>query len=138
MIPINRPRPPLLLSILICLYTLLAGAAIWRALATLSIDVFSLGVVPVLLGLIFRASWASLVLKIYIGLETLGLSALGIVAIIAYKVTPQDIENLSFMGHSLSIPLLAVVGIGLIALQIWIALHPSTCAYLHAKPYYNK
>lgn len=130
MMPLNKVRPPLLLGLLMCLYGVLASLAIWRTFATSSMDIFSLGVIPVLLGLIYRASWASLVLKIYIGLETLGLSALGIVALVIYKVTPKEIENLSFMGHKLSISYIAIVSVSLIALQVWIALHPSTKAYL--------
>ncbi|CAM4067151.1 hypothetical protein SHDE107825_02440 [Shewanella denitrificans] len=122
---------PLLL--LMALYTLFAIAAIIRAFTTQTVDMFSLGVIPVLIGLIWRASWASLVLKIYIGLETLGLSALGIVAIVAHYVSPETIENVRFMDLPISIPWVALMCVCLIAAQIWIALHPSTLAYLTPK-----
>jgi hypothetical protein len=119
---------PLLL--LMALYSLFAIAAIIRAYATQTVDMFSLGVIPVLIGLICRAPWASLVLKIYIGLETLGLSALGIIAIVAHYVSPDLIANLQFMNHPISIPWIAILSLFLIAAQLWVALHPSTRAYL--------
>jgi hypothetical protein len=126
-------RPPMPLLLLMALYTLFAIAAIVRAYATHTVDMFSLGVIPVLLGLVLRASWASLVLKIYIGLETLGLSALGVVAIIAHYVSPELIANLQFMGHAISIPWVAVLSLCLITAQLWVAFHPSTRAYLIPK-----
>ncbi|WP_259394795.1 hypothetical protein [Shewanella sp. SR44-3] len=123
-------RPPAPLTLLMALYALLGIAAIARAVTTQTVDMFSLGVIPVLIGLLWRASWASLVLKIYIGLETLGLSALGIVAIVAHYVSPKTIENVRFMDLPISIPWVALLCVGLITAQVWVAFHSSTKAYL--------
>jgi hypothetical protein len=126
-------RPPMPLLLLMALYTLFAIAALVRAYVTQTVDMFSLGVIPVLIGLVLRAAWASLVLKIYIGLEALGLSALGIVAIVAHYVSPKTIENVRFMDLPISIPWIAVLCLCLIVAQLWVALHPSTRAYLTPK-----
>lgn len=125
--PTRLPRP---LLILILLYLLLATGALWRAFASQSLDLFTLGILPVLAGLLLRTPWASLVLKIYLGLQTLGFAALGVVAFIAWRITPQDVK-VEFMGQN--IPMLPLI-LGIILLLAWqyaVAFAGSTNAYLN-------
>ncbi|EGM68618.1 hypothetical protein [Shewanella sp. HN-41] len=123
---------PKRLILLVVLYCLISIAALWRAIATQSFDLFTLGVLPVLAGIIMRAPWSSLVLKIYLGMQTLGFSALGITAIIAYRITPEDV-NVVFAGHN--IPMLPlIIGImSLLLVQYWIAFSKVTYHYLIGK-----
>lgn len=129
----HKPKPmPKRLILLIALYTLFAIIALLRAVATGSFDLFSLGVLPVLFGILTQAPWSSLVLKIYIGLQTLGLSALGVTAIIAYQITPQDVKVV-IEGHNIPMPPLVISIISLLMIQYWIAFSRITRDYLTAK-----
>ena len=123
---------PKRLILLITLYTLFAIVALLRAVATGSFDLFSLGVLPVLFGILTQAPWSSLVLKIYIGLQTLGLSALGVTAIIAYQITPQDVKVV-IEGHNIPMLPLVISIISLLMIQYWIAFSQITRDYLTAK-----
>ncbi|ESE39772.1 hypothetical protein [Shewanella decolorationis] len=123
---------PKRLILLIALYTLFAIIALLRAVATGSFDLFSLGVLPVLFGILTQAPWSSLVLKIYIGLQTLGLSALGVTAIIAYQITPQDVKVV-IEGHNIPMLPLVISIISLLMIQYWIAFSRITRDYLTAK-----
>ena len=124
-------KAPFSLILLISLYVLFAIAALLRVTLTQSFDLFSLGVFPVLFGLIRRLPWAAIALKIYIAIETLGLAALGITAIIAYQVTPDDVKVV-FQGHQIPmLPLVSCIMI-LLAFQYWVAFKPSTRAYLRS------
>lgn len=120
---------PKRLMLLVLLYTLGSIAALLRAASTLSLDLFTLGVLPVLAGILLRAPWSSLLLKIYIGMQTLGVTALGVTAIIAYRLTPQDVK-VEFSGHNIPLIPLALSIIALLALQYWIAFSRRTYAYL--------
>lgn len=123
-------RPSVRLILLIILYVIFSAAAIWRAVQSQSLDLFTLGVIPVLVGILVRAPWASVVLKIYVALETLGLCALAITAIIAYQLTPEDVKVI-VNGHN--IPILPLVSsiILLLAFQYWVAFSHSTAQYLN-------
>ncbi|MCH1930887.1 hypothetical protein L9G16_11885 [Shewanella sp. A25] len=120
------PKRLMLLSLL---YTLFAFVALWRAVATASFDLFTLGVLPVLAGIMMRAPWASVVLKVYLGLQTLGFAALGITAIIAYRVTPEDVKVI-FAGHNIPmLPLILSITV-LLLVQYWIAFSGVSQRYL--------
>lgn len=123
---------PKRLILLIALYTLFAIVALLRAVATASFDLFTLGVFPVLFGILTQAPWSSLVLKIYLGLQTLGLSALGVTAIIAYRITPQDVKVV-IEGHNIPMLPLVLSIIALLLVQYWIAFSRVTRDYLTAK-----
>lgn len=85
-----------------------------------------------LAGIILRAPWSSLVVKIYLGLQTLGFSALGITAIIAYRITPQDVKVV-FAGHNIPIQPLVICIISLLLVQYWVGLSKVTHHYLSRK-----
>ncbi|MGL5359945.1 MAG: hypothetical protein ACRDBI_09570 [Shewanella sp.] len=120
---------PKRLVLLIALYCLVSIAALLRAYSTQSFDLFSLGVLPVLVGLLIRAPWASLVLKIYLGMQTLGFSALGITAILAYRISPEEVKVM-FAGEQLPMLPLVCSIIALLLLQYWIAFSKVTNRYL--------
>lgn len=125
----SMPKRLILLTALYCLFSIVA---LWRAITTRSFDLFTLGVLPVLVGILMRAPWSSLVLKIYLGMQTLGFSALGITAVIAYRITPEDVK-VFFAGKQ--IPMLPLV-IGIIAMllvQYWAAFSKVTYQYLSGK-----
>ncbi|MCG9739772.1 hypothetical protein L1D32_16530 [Shewanella insulae] len=123
----NRPSPSILL--LIAFYILIAILAGWRALDSQTLDLFTLGVLPVLIGLIARTSWASLVLKIYIGIQTLGFTALGATAVIAYQITPEDVKVMVH-GQELPIWAIALVVIVLLSFQWYMAFSKELKQYL--------
>ncbi|MBO6227103.1 MAG: hypothetical protein J6N68_05490 [Shewanella sp.] len=120
---------PKRLMLLISLYCLFSIAALLRAVTTQSFDVFTLGVIPVLVGIMMRTPWSSLVLKIYIGMQTLGFSALGITAIIAYRITPEDVKVI-VSGHNIPMLPLTISIIVILLLQYWIAFSKVTSHYL--------
>lgn len=122
-------KPPLPLSLLMALYVVLAIGAIWRTVSLGGIDIFTFGVVPVLIGLLIRAPWAAIVLKIYIALQTLGFGALAVTAIIAYQITPEDVKVV-IQGTSIPMPLVAISIVVLLGLQYWVAFKKSTQCYL--------
>ncbi len=123
---------PKRLMLLITFYTLLAIAVLWRTAMTGAIDLFTLGVLPVLVGLLIRAPWSSLVLKICLGLQTLGFSAFGITAFLAYRITPQDVKVV-IAGQNIPMLPLVLSILVLLSLQFWIAFSGKTCGYLNHK-----
>ena len=125
----NRPTSSILL--LITLYIVIAILAGWRALESQTVDLFTLGVIPVLIGLIARTAWVSLVLKIYIGIQTLGFMALGATAIIAYQITPEDVKVI-VRGQELPIWAIALVVIILLSFQWYMAFSKGLKHYLSA------
>lgn len=125
-------KPPLGLSILMLLYFALAVVALFRAVNTQAVDLFSLGVIPVLIGLILRTNWASIVFNVYLAVQTLGLSALAGTAIIAYQISPQDVKVI-LDGHDIPVPLIAIIATLLLSFQIYLALAKSTKAYLQVE-----
>ncbi|WP_428612591.1 hypothetical protein [Shewanella sp.] len=127
LIKMNRPTSSILL--LIALYIVIAILAGWRALESQTFDLFTLGVIPVLIGLIARTAWASLVLKIYIGIQTLGFTALGATAIIAYQITPEDVKVV-VRGQELPIWAIAMVVLILLSFQWYMAFSKGLKHYL--------
>jgi len=123
----KKPTPAL--SIIMLLYAILAIVALWRAVSIQAIDLFSLGVLPVLLGLAMRTAWAGIAFKVYLFIQTLGLAALAGTAIIAYQITPDDVKVV-LNNQEISVPLIAVSGVLLLAFQFWVAFSKTTKAYL--------
>lgn len=126
---VGKKFMPKRLVLLIALYCLVSIAALLRAYLTQSFDLFSLGVLPVLAGILIRAPWASLVLKIYLGMQTLGLSALGITAILAYRISPEEVKVIFAGQHIPMLPLVCSI-IALLLLQYWIAFSEVSYRYL--------
>lgn len=123
----KKPTPAL--SIIMLLYAMLAIVALWRAVSIQAIDLFSLGVIPVLLGLAMRTSWAGIAFKVYLFIQTLGLAALAGTAIIAYQITPDEVKVV-LNNQEIPVPLIAVSGLLLLAFQFWVAFSNTTKAYL--------
>ncbi|WP_394147683.1 hypothetical protein [Shewanella atlantica] len=123
----KRPSPALF--IIMFLYSILAIVAIYRAVSTQSVDLFSLGVIPVLVGLAMRTSWAGIAFKVYLFIQTLGLAALAGTAIIAYQVTPDDVKVV-INNQEIPVPLIALLGVTLLGFQFGVAFSKKTNAYL--------
>lgn len=122
-------KPPLPLMLLFILYGLVAIFAIVRSINIHAVDLFTLGVIPVMAGLIIRSPWAGIVFKLYLVLQTLGFAAFGMTALIAYQLTPEDVKVI-FNGHNIPMPyLIPTVCIALI-FQYWIAFSRTTKNYL--------
>ncbi|SIQ93351.1 hypothetical protein SAMN05421840_10639 [Shewanella morhuae] len=94
-----------------------------------SFDIFTLSVFPVLIGMLMRTPWSSLMLKIFIGMQTLGFSALAITAIIAYRITPEDVKVV-ISGHNIPILPLTASMIFILLIQYWAAFSKVTSQYL--------
>ena len=124
-------KPTFALSLIMILYAVLAAIATWRAINIQVFDLFSFGVVPVLFGLMLRTSWASIAFKVYLAIQTLGLTALAGTAIIAYQISPQDVKVV-FNNVEIPVPLIAITASLALAFQFWVAFSPSTKRYLSA------
>lgn len=127
----TKPHP--LLAILMFLYALLAIAALWRTLSTQAFDLLTLGVFPVLYGLIMRRFWAGVVLKIYLAIQTVALLALATAAIIAYQITPEDVVVI-VKGQNIPISAIVVAALTAMTFQFWVAFSPKTRLYLKPEP----
>lgn len=121
--------PPFPLLVLLVLYVVFTALAIGRLITTGAPDMFSLGVIPVLIGLVLRANWGLLALRIYVAIQTLGFAALGVTAIIATQISPED-AKLFIEGKEIPLPLVAAAIAALLAFQWWVAFHSKTKAYL--------
>lgn len=123
-----NPRP-LSLNILILFYLIATTLAIWRAISLQTLDMFSIASILVLIGILKPMSWSYLVLKIYVILQTLAVVAYGVVAMIAWQVTP---DKLADSLNALPIP--ASLGVTLLiswlTLQYVIIFKSSTKSYL--------
>jgi hypothetical protein len=124
-------RPNVALASLICLYVVVALIALWRTIEIQRLDLFTIGVIPVLIGLVLRTTWAGLVLKIYLGVQTLAFAALAATAIIAYQITPEEVKVI-FYGKDIPIPAIAAVALLLLIFQWWVAFSAATKQYLTA------
>lgn len=122
--------PPLPLCLLFCLYLVLALLSITRAIITGSLDMFTLGVLPVLVGLVLKTTWALWAVRIYTAIQTLGCAALGVTAILASHISPED-TRLFFAGAEIPLWLVAATLFVLLSFQWWVAFLPSTRRYLH-------
>ncbi len=126
----TKPHP--LLAILMFIYGLVAIAALWRTFTTLNFDLLTLGVFPVLYGLITRQFWAAVVLKIYLAIQTVALLALATAAVIAYQITPEDVKVI-YQGQNIPISTIVVTAIIIMGFQYWIAFSQKTKRYLTSK-----
>ncbi|MFT5234968.1 MAG: hypothetical protein ACI8SK_001002 [Shewanella sp.] len=125
-------KPTFALSLIMIMYAALAAVATWRAINIQVFDLFSFGVVPVLFGLLLRTRWAGIAFKVYLAIQTLGLTALAGTAIIAYQISPQDVKVV-FNNHEISVPLIAIIASLALAFQFWVAFSQSTKRYLSAR-----
>ncbi|MEZ9197403.1 MULTISPECIES: hypothetical protein [unclassified Shewanella] len=123
----KKPHP--MLAVLMFIYVLLAFAALWRTATTQSYDLFTLGVFPVLYGLIMRRYWAAVVLKIYLVIQTVALLALATAAVIAYQITPEDVKVI-FQGRDIPISAIVISALVAMSFQYWIAFSQKTKDYL--------
>ncbi|QSX29596.1 hypothetical protein [Shewanella cyperi] len=126
-------KAPLPLRLLILLYLLLSIAALARSISTGALDLFTLGVIPVVVGLLLRTAWSEVVLKLYIAIQTLGFAAFGVTAILALQITPQDVK-VELLGYQPPFAAVVLCVIGLLAYQYWVAFSASTKAYLRRVP----
>ena len=122
-------KPTVALSIIMILYAMIAAIATWRAINIQLIDLFSLGVVPVLFGLVLRTSWANIAFKAYLAIQTLGFAALACTAIIAYQISPEDVK-IPLNNQEIPVPLVAITTSITLAFQYWVAFSKSTKIYL--------
>ncbi|ABZ78354.1 conserved hypothetical protein [Shewanella halifaxensis HAW-EB4] len=123
----TKPHP--LLAILMFLYTLLAVAALWRTFTTQAFDLLTLGVFPVLYGLILRKFWAGVVLKIYLAIQTVALLALATAAVIGYQITPEDVKVV-YNGQNIPIIGIVIAAAIIMTFQFWVAFSSKTRLYL--------
>ena len=121
--------PPVPLLLLIVAYFFVAVFAIIRSINIHSIDLFTLGVIPVIAGLLFRTTWASIVFKLYLAIQTLGFVAFGITAIVAYQVTPEDVKVV-FNEHIIPMQYLVPTILFALIFQYWVAFSSKTKRYL--------
>ena len=128
----TQNKRPFSILLLILLYSIFTLIALWRATQYASFDILTMGVLPVLVGLLIQARWTKVVLFFHLGLQTLVFVALTTTAVIAYQITPEDVK-LEFAGYNISITLAVVVAITLLAIQWWAALHHKTRAYLNTQ-----
>lgn len=122
----SRPIPLVMLGIL---YLVLAVVALWRTINTGALDLFTLGVLPVLIGMILRTSWSLWALRIYLFIQTLGLLAFATTALIALQITPEDVK-LELAGRNIPLLPLAAVLLALLAFQYWVAFSAKTKHFL--------
>ncbi|WP_144212626.1 hypothetical protein [Shewanella donghaensis] len=122
-------KPPLRLTLLIIFYVLLLILALWRSYSIQSIDLFTIGVIPVLFGLVKRTQWASIALKVYLAIQTLAALALSTTAVIAYQLTPEDVK-VEYNGMTIPIPAIAICILMVLSFQYWVAFCKKTADYL--------
>ncbi|UCX03483.1 hypothetical protein [Shewanella glacialimarina] len=126
----TQVKRPLGIILLTALYSLFTIIALWRATQYATFDILTLGVLPVLVGLLIRAKWAKIVLFFHLGLQTLVLIAMGATALIAYQITPEDVK-IEFNGQIIPIWIVASAAISLVTLQWWAALNHKARQYLN-------
>ncbi|MCL1156539.1 hypothetical protein [Shewanella inventionis] len=130
---IVQSNMPLRVKILVGLYAILTLVAFWRMTTFYAFDLLTLGVLPLLFGILTRAKWTKVVLFCYAAIQTLGLAAMTTTAIIAYQITPNDV-NLAFQGYNVPLIPLWVLLASLIGFQWWVGLSKTTHVYLASKP----
>ncbi|WP_133405653.1 hypothetical protein [Parashewanella tropica] len=108
------------LKVLTALYILVLLAAIWRFLDTSRLELFTLGVIPVLYGIFKDKAWTLICLRVYLAIQILGVSALAMTAIIAYQITPQDVA-VNFKGMNIPLLPLSISVVLLLIFQLWVA-----------------
>ncbi|MBR9727578.1 hypothetical protein ACFOD0_04575 [Shewanella intestini] len=110
---------PIRVYLLFTLYILLAVVSLWKAISFTSFDLLTIGVFPVIVGLVYKTRWARVVLFVYIILQSLGFIAMSVVAIIAYQITPEDVN---IVVNDINIPILplALSLLSIIIFQWWV------------------
>lgn len=126
----TQVKRPLGIILLIALYSLFTLIALWRATQYAAFDILTLGVLPVLVGLLIRAKWAKIVLFFHLGLQILVLIAMGTTALIAYQITPEDVK-IEFNGQIIPIWIVTCTAISLVTLQWWAALNHKSRQYFN-------
>ncbi|MGK0408468.1 MAG: hypothetical protein ACJASB_000615 [Shewanella psychromarinicola] len=128
----TAPRMPIRVMLLISLYVVLTLVAIWRAITFQAFDLLTLGVIPMLIGIVQRAAWTKILLLSYVSLQTLGLAAMTTTAVIAYQITPDDVK-LVFQGYNIPLIPLWLLLLSLVVFQWWVGLSNVTRDYLIKK-----
>ncbi|AZG34778.1 hypothetical protein CXF80_16355 [Shewanella sp. Actino-trap-3] len=128
----TAPRMPIRVMLLISLYVVLTLIAIWRAITFQAFDLLTLGVIPMLIGIVQRAAWTKILLLSYVSLQTLGLAAMTTTAVIAYQITPDDVK-LVFQGYNIPLIPLWLLLLSLVVFQWWVGLSNVTRDYLIKK-----
>ncbi|NKF49392.1 hypothetical protein G3R49_02195 [Shewanella sp. WXL01] len=120
---------PFRLRVLFIIYVLVAIGCLWRAVTFNAFDLLTIGVFPVLVGLWYQSKWAHVVLYVYISLQSLGVIAMSVVALIALQITPEDVK-LEFQGSNIPLIPLAIGLYSLVIFQWWVALSKVSKQYL--------
>jgi hypothetical protein len=128
----TAPRMPIRVMLLISLYVVLTLVAIWRAITFQAFDLLTLGVIPMLIGIVQRAAWTKILLLSYVSLQTLGLAAMTTTAVIAYQITPDDVK-LVFQGYNIPLIPLWLLLLSLVVFQWWVGLSNVTRDYFIKK-----
>ncbi|WP_299491341.1 hypothetical protein [uncultured Shewanella sp.] len=126
---ITFKKPPLPLLLLLTLYLIVAIFAIIRSINIQAVDLFTLGVIPVIVGLVLRTPWASIIFKLYLAIQTLGFIAFGITALVAYQVTPEDVKVI-FNDRLIPMQYLIPAIFCALTFQYWVAFSRQTKKYL--------
>ncbi|MBV7317540.1 hypothetical protein [Shewanella sp. NIFS-20-20] len=117
-------------SLSIC-YFIAAILGISYAIISGNINLFSLGMIPVLAGIYLRADWGLLVLRVYIAIQGLAIIAFATTAVIAWQITPEDVI---VQWHGTIIPLWLVASVAILTqiLQWFVAFNSSTKVYFQS------
>ncbi len=121
---------PALLRVLMVLYIVVALIAVWRFIEVLEIDLFTLGAGPVVYGIWHQKPWTLIVMRVYLAVQTLAFSALGVTAVIAYQLTPEDVI-VTFKGMTIPMLPLVLSIILLLVFQFFVAFKPQTKNYFN-------
>lgn len=132
MTPNTAAHMPIRIRLLISLYAVVCVIAIWRTTTFQSFDLLTLGLIPALIGLVKRAAWTKVLLLSYASLQTIGLAAITTTAIIAYKITPDDVK-LVFLGYNIPLIPLWILLLSIVVFQWWVGLSNTTRDYLAKK-----
>ncbi|RJY17869.1 hypothetical protein D5R81_07350 [Parashewanella spongiae] len=120
---------PALLRVLMMMYIMVVLIAVWRFFEVQEVDLFTLGAAPVIFGIWHQKPWTLIVMRVYLAIQTLAFSALGVTAIIAYQLTPEDVV-VTFKGVTIPMLPLVLSIILLLGFQIFVAFTKQTKHYL--------
>ncbi|WP_394130243.1 hypothetical protein [Shewanella maritima] len=123
---------PVRMSFIFVLYTVLAIITLWRTATFSAYDLLSIAVFPVIIGLWIKAQWARVVWFMFIIIQSIGLIAMSVVALIAYQITPEDVK-LTFMGINIPVIPFGFTLLALIIFQWWVALSAVAKKYLQTE-----
>ncbi|QDF65946.1 hypothetical protein FJQ87_03990 [Shewanella sp. SNU WT4] len=111
-------------SLTIC-YLLAATLGMTYAITSANLNLFSLGMIPVLVGIYLRADWGLLLLRLYIAIQALAIMALATTAVIAWQINPKEVV---VQWNGIVIPIGLVIASAIISqvLQWQVAFSAST------------